>query len=44
MPLLTIGAVIAELTLTCSTGVVEGHINWIRMIKRQIFGRAGFSS
>ena len=35
-------AVIAGLTLPYSSGVVEGHINRIKMIKRQMFGRAGF--
>ena len=34
-------AVIAGLTLPYSSGVVEGHINRIKMIKRQMFGRAG---
>lgn len=35
-------AVIAGLTLPYSSGVVEAHINRIKMIKRQMFGRAGF--
>lgn len=35
-------AVIAGLTLPYSSGVVEGQINRIKMIKRQMFGRAGF--
>ncbi len=35
-------AVIAGLTLPYSSGVVEGHINRIKMIKCQMFGRAGF--
>ncbi|WP_063835452.1 ISL3 family transposase [Streptomyces sp. NRRL S-118] len=34
-------AVIAGLTLPWSSGVVEGHINRIKMLKRQMFGRAG---
>ncbi|MEU0759359.1 ISL3 family transposase [Streptomyces microflavus] len=36
-------AVIAGLTLPWSSGVVEGHVNWIKMLKRQMFGRAGFA-
>ncbi|MFH8753940.1 ISL3 family transposase [Streptomyces rimosus] len=36
------GAVIAGLTLPWSSGVVEGHVNRIKMLKRQMFGRAGF--
>ncbi|MEV5176507.1 hypothetical protein AB0L10_36700 [Streptomyces flaveolus] len=35
-------AVIAGLTLPWNSGVVEGHVNRIRMLKRQMFGRAGF--
>lgn len=35
-------AVIAGLTLPYSSGVVEGHIDRIKMIKRQMFSRAGF--
>lgn len=34
--------VIAGLTLPWSSGVVEGHVNRIKMLKRQMFGRAGF--
>ncbi|MFF7205423.1 hypothetical protein [Streptomyces sp. NPDC008141] len=33
---------IAGLTLPWTSGVVEGHSNWIEMLKRQMFGRAGF--
>lgn len=36
-------AVIAGLTLPWSSGVVEGHGNRIKMLKRQMFGRAGFN-
>lgn len=36
-------AVIAGLTLSWSSGVVEGHVNRIKMLKRQMFGRAGFA-
>ncbi|MEV7346093.1 transposase [Streptomyces sp. NPDC093544] len=36
-------AVIAGLTLPWSSGVVEGHVNRIKMLKRQMFGRAGFA-
>ncbi|GAA1535805.1 hypothetical protein GCM10009730_51230 [Streptomyces albidochromogenes] len=35
-------AVIAGLTLPWSSGAVEGHVNRIKMLKRQVFGRAGF--
>jgi transposase len=35
-------AVIASLTLPWNSGVVEGHVNRIKMLKRQMFGRAGF--
>ena len=33
-------AVIASLTLPWNSGVVEGHVNRIKMFKRQMFGRA----
>ncbi|WUL21491.1 ISL3 family transposase [Streptomyces sp. NBC_00353] len=33
-------AVIAGLTLPWNSGVVEGHVNRIKMLKRQMFGRA----
>ncbi|MDI5965401.1 ISL3 family transposase [Streptomyces sp. SL54] len=35
-------AVIAGLTLPWSSCFVEGHVNRIKMLKRQMFGRAGF--
>ncbi|MFE1907384.1 transposase [Streptomyces gardneri] len=35
-------AVIAGLTLPWNSGVVEGHVNRIKMLKRQMLGRAGF--
>ncbi|MEY9937649.1 transposase [Streptacidiphilus sp. MAP5-3] len=35
-------AVVAGLTLDYSSGAVEGHNNKIKMLKRQMFGRAGF--
>ena len=35
-------AAIAGLTLPWNSGVVEGHVNRIKMLKRQMFGRAGF--
>ncbi|MFF3991576.1 transposase [Streptomyces sp. NPDC001797] len=35
-------AVIAGFTLPWSSGVVEGHVNRIKMLKLQMFGRAGF--
>jgi transposase len=34
-------AVTAGLTLPYSSGAVEGHVNRIKMIKRQMYGRAG---
>lgn len=36
-------AVMAGLTLPWNSGVVEGHVNRIKMLKRQMFGRAGFA-
>ena len=35
-------AVLNGLTLPYSSGPVEGHVNRIKMIKRQMFGRAKF--
>ncbi|MFD9904058.1 hypothetical protein [Streptomyces sp. NPDC059063] len=35
-------AVIAGLTQPWNSGVIEGHVNRIKMLKRQMFGRAGF--
>lgn len=35
-------AVIAESSLPWSSGAVEGHVNRIKMLKRQMFSRAGF--
>ncbi|MDX2644361.1 transposase [Streptomyces sp. NBC_00510] len=35
-------AVTAGLTQPWNSGVVEGHVNRIKMLKRQMFGRAGF--
>ncbi|MDC0773894.1 ISL3 family transposase [Streptomyces sp. HD] len=37
-----LAAVIAGLTQPWNSGVVEGHVNRIKMLKRQMFGRAGF--
>ncbi|MCX4826092.1 transposase [Streptomyces sp. NBC_01142] len=37
-----IDAVTAGLTLQYSSGVVEGHVNRIKTIKRQMYGRASF--
>ncbi|MFC5851300.1 hypothetical protein ACFPZI_05475 [Streptomyces chlorus] len=34
-------AVTAGLTLPFSSGAVEGQVNRIKMLKRQMFGRAG---
>jgi hypothetical protein len=36
-------AVVAGLTLEWSTGPVEGQINRLKMLKRQMYGRAGVS-
>ncbi len=36
-------AVMAGLTLPWSSGAVEGHINRIKMLKQQMYGRAGFA-
>lgn len=35
-------AVVAGLTLEHSSGAVEGSVNRIKMVKRQMYGRAGF--
>ncbi|WUJ40741.1 transposase [Streptomyces sp. NBC_00386] len=35
-------AVTAGLSHPWNSGVVEGHVNRIKMLKRQMFGRAGF--
>ncbi|WP_414637326.1 transposase [Actinophytocola sp.] len=35
-------AVLNGLTLPHSSGAVEGNVNRIKMIKRQMYGRAGF--
>ncbi|MFE8950286.1 transposase [Streptomyces sp. NPDC007856] len=34
-------AVVAGLSLPWNSGVVEGHVKRIKMLKRQMFGRAG---
>ena len=36
-----LAAVTAGLTLPFSSGAVEGQVNRIKMLKRQMFGRAG---
>ncbi len=36
-------AVTAGLTLSYSSGIVEGHVNRIKTIKRQMYGRASFA-
>ncbi|WP_405439725.1 transposase [Streptomyces avidinii] len=38
-----LNAVTTGLTLPWSSGAVEGHANRIKMLKRQMFGRAGFA-
>jgi transposase len=35
-------AVTAGLSLPFSSGPVEGNVNRIKMLKRQVYGRAGF--
>jgi transposase len=35
-------AVLAAVTETWSNGPVEGHVNQLKMIKLQMYGRAGF--
>nr|WP_261380103.1 transposase [Rhodococcus rhodochrous] len=35
-------AVTAGLTMAYSSGPVEGHVNRIKMLKRQMYGRANF--
>ncbi|MFC9795724.1 transposase [Streptomyces sp. NPDC127584] len=35
-------AVTAGLSQPWNSGVVEGHVKRIKMLKRQMFGRAGF--
>jgi len=35
-------AVSAALTLPCSNGVVEGHVNRLKLIKRMMYGHAEF--
>ncbi|MER5935316.1 hypothetical protein [Streptomyces sp. NPDC002054] len=35
-------AVIAGLSLPWNSGVVEGHVNRIKMLKRQMYSRASF--
>ncbi|WP_426368953.1 transposase [Streptomyces sp. E-08] len=37
-----LAAVTAGLTLPWNFGIVEGHVNRIKMIKRRMYGRAGF--
>ncbi|WP_370100732.1 hypothetical protein [Streptacidiphilus sp. MAP12-20] len=35
-------AVTAGLTLEWSSGMAEGHVNKVKMLKRSMFGRASF--
>jgi transposase len=35
-------AVTAGLSLSCSSAALEGNVHKIKLIKRQMFGRAGF--
>jgi transposase len=41
-PTADLAAVTAGLSLPFSSGPVEGNVNRIKMIKRQMYGRAGF--
>jgi transposase len=34
-------AVLAGLTLNYSSGIVEGHVNRLKTLKRQMYNRAG---
>jgi transposase len=36
-------AVVAGLTLPQSNGLVEGHVNMLKLLKRMGYGRAGFA-
>ena len=36
-------AVLAGLTLVYSNGQVEGHVNKLKLLKRTMYGRAGFA-
>jgi transposase len=38
-----LAAVKAGLTLEWSNGVTEGQIHWLKLLKRQGYGRAGFA-
>lgn len=38
-----LAAVTAGLTRPWSSGVVEGHVDRINVVQRQMYGRAGFS-
>ncbi|HZR44147.1 MAG TPA: transposase, partial [Ktedonobacteraceae bacterium] len=35
-------AVVAAFTVEWNNGMVEGHVNRLKLIKRQMYGRAGF--
>ena len=35
-------AIRAAISTKWSNGVVEGHVNRLKMLKRQMYGRAGF--
>jgi len=35
-------AIYEAITSRCSNGVVGGHVNRLKMLKRQMYGRAGF--
>ncbi|ANE62748.1 transposase [Escherichia coli] len=35
-------AICAAIISRWSNGVVEGHVNQLKMLKRQMYGRAGF--
>lgn len=35
-------AICEAITIKWSNGAVEGHLNRLKMLKRQMYGRAGF--
>jgi len=36
-------AVQAGLTLAINNGQVEGHVTWVKFVKRTMYGKAGFA-
>jgi len=43
IPQIGINSIKAELTLEWSNGVTEGQIHHLKLVKRQGYGRAGFT-